>query len=111
MHERIVNILRAHAIDPWSDDAAYDAINNEACYEALFEYYFCEAQQMPYGTAKARTGDPYEWMDEHLRQDLAEAYDAEPRPCFACGQLAGQFGCGCDAVNEDREEYHSQFKE
>ena len=38
-------------------------------YEALFDYYF-NAGEMPYGTAKARTGDPYEWVTQRLDQEL-----------------------------------------
>ena len=37
-------------------------------YEALFDYYF-NAGEMPYGTAKARTGDPYEWVSRRFEQD------------------------------------------
>jgi len=36
-------------------------------YEALFDYYF---DDIPYGTKKARTGDPYEWVSNRLSQDL-----------------------------------------
>ena len=32
-------------------------------YDALFSYY-CGTNEMPYGVAKARTGDPYEWIDD-----------------------------------------------
>lgn len=36
-------------------------------YDALFDYY---QSDMPYGTAKARTGDPYEWIADRLGADL-----------------------------------------
>jgi hypothetical protein len=36
-------------------------------YEALYDYYF---DDMPYGTKKARTGDPYEWVSQRLYDDL-----------------------------------------
>lgn len=36
-------------------------------YSALYDYYF---DDMPYGTKKARTGDPYEWISERLDSDL-----------------------------------------
>jgi hypothetical protein len=36
-------------------------------FETLFEYYSHNGE-MPYGTQKARTGDPYEWIiDEVLK--------------------------------------------
>lgn len=38
-------------------------------FDALYDYYF---DDMPYGTKKARTGDPYEWVTQRLDQDLAE---------------------------------------
>jgi hypothetical protein len=36
-------------------------------YHALYDYYFDE---MPYGTKKARDGDPYEWVSQRLADDL-----------------------------------------
>ena len=36
-------------------------------YDALYDYYF---DDMPYGTKKARTGDPYEWVAQRLYADL-----------------------------------------
>lgn len=38
-------------------------------YEALFDYYFNKGD-IPYGTAKGRTGDPFEWISDRLHQDL-----------------------------------------
>ncbi len=40
-------------------------------YDALFDYYF-SAGEMPYGVAKARTGDPFEWISQRFDQDLPE---------------------------------------
>jgi len=36
-------------------------------YDKLYEYY---VDDMPYGTAKARTGDPYDWILEHVEEDM-----------------------------------------
>lgn len=36
-------------------------------YDALFEYYFNE---MPYGVAKARDGDPINWISDRLQAEL-----------------------------------------
>lgn len=47
-------IMSVHAIPSELPDRVYDA---------LFDYFQAE---MPYGTAKARTGDPYQWIDERL---------------------------------------------
>ena len=38
-------------------------------YHALFDYY-CDSGEMPYGTAKARDGDPYEWVAQNLESHL-----------------------------------------
>lgn len=35
----------------------------ESLYEALFAFFM---EDMPYGTAKARTGDPVEWIDARI---------------------------------------------
>ena len=37
--------------------------DNEKLYNELFEYFL---EDMPYGTQKARDGDPVEWITEHL---------------------------------------------
>jgi hypothetical protein len=36
-------------------------------YEAAFDYY-CQNGEMPYGVAKARTGDPYVWITDKLME-------------------------------------------
>ena len=38
-------------------------------YDALYDYY-ANSGEMPYGTMKARDGDPYEWISERLHQEL-----------------------------------------
>lgn len=35
-------------------------------FEKLFEHFAFETAEMPYGTAKARTGDPDEWILEKV---------------------------------------------
>ena len=40
---------------------------NDDLYHALYDYYF---DDMPYGTKKARDGDPYEWISERLADEL-----------------------------------------
>ncbi len=42
-------------------------------YEALFEH-FLNNGEMPYGTAKARDGDPMEWLDARIARMTAEEY-------------------------------------
>ena len=39
----------------------------DALYNVLYDYYF---DDMPYGTKKARDGDPYEWIGDRFAADL-----------------------------------------
>lgn len=36
-------------------------------YDTLFDFY---SGEMPYGTAKARTGDPVQWIFDRLEQEF-----------------------------------------
>ena len=38
-------------------------------YEALYDYYM-DKGEIPYGVAKGRTGDPYEWISDKFAQDV-----------------------------------------
>jgi hypothetical protein len=40
-------------------------------FSALFKYY-CDSDEMPYGIATARTGDPYEWVVSQFRLDIPQ---------------------------------------
>lgn len=44
-----------------------EVYDDDNLYDKLFEHYMDE---MPYGTQKARDGDPYEWIFEHLVNDF-----------------------------------------
>ena len=44
-------------------------------YEALYDYYV-DAGEMPYGVAKAREGDPFQWVGNRFESDLSNmGYD------------------------------------
>ena len=43
---------------------------SEELYDDLFEYYAFTVAEMPYGTAKARTGDPFEWITTRFESDV-----------------------------------------
>ncbi len=45
----------------WDDD-----FYSSSAYEKLFAYFAFESCEMPYGTAKARDGDPDVWILEYL---------------------------------------------
>jgi len=40
-------------------------------YDALYDYY-CDMGEMPYGTMKARDGDPFEWVMQRFDRDVQE---------------------------------------
>jgi len=42
---------------------------NDELYHALYDYY-SDNGEMPYGVAKARDGDPYNWISDKLGQEL-----------------------------------------
>lgn len=57
-----------HQLRQVIDDKA-ELMDFNDLYEKLFDYFMSE---MPYGTAKARTGDPDQWIVDRLRGDIGE---------------------------------------
>lgn len=47
----------------------FGELDDGPMYEEFFDHYL-NAGEMPYGVAKARTGDPVQWVAERLEQDL-----------------------------------------
>ena len=47
------------------DDESQGDFHGTASYTKLYEY-FCSTGEMPYGVAKARTGDPDVWILDYL---------------------------------------------
>ena len=43
----------------------------EDAYQDFYEHYLT-AGEMPYGTAKARTGDPYQWVNDRVLVDVSK---------------------------------------
>ena len=60
-------IIKKHQIDV--DLFINGADLTEELYDDLYDYY-CTNNLMPYGTAKARTGDPFEWVTERFESDV-----------------------------------------
>jgi hypothetical protein len=50
----------------------YGELSDEL-YDKLFEYYV-NSGDMPYGTAKARDGDPYQWICDTVDYELTSAF-------------------------------------
>jgi len=44
-----------------------------SAYEKLYEYFTLETGEMPYGTAKARDGDPVDWILDRLEEIVGES--------------------------------------
>lgn len=45
----------------------FNLVLHEDLFEKLFDFY---SDVMPYGTQKARTGDPYLWIQERLENEI-----------------------------------------
>jgi len=61
-----------HVLDRFRHEVAQfeqGADLDDNLYDALYDYYVNKGE-MPYGTAKARSGDPYEWVSDRLDQEL-----------------------------------------
>ena len=43
---------------------------DHSAYQKLYEYFAFESCEMPYGIAKARTGDPDSWILEYLEEHV-----------------------------------------
>ncbi len=53
---------------------------DEDLYHALFDYYAMHGE-MPYGTMKARDGDPYEWVTQRFDRDVND-YVTEAKTAY-----------------------------
>lgn len=53
-------------------------------FDVLFDF-FCNIGEMPYGTATAKDGDPYEWIERRIHEiaDSVEVYDRTEFPLGA----------------------------
>jgi hypothetical protein len=61
-----------HVLDRFKHEVAQfeqGADLDDNLYDALYDYY-ANSGEMPYGTMKARDGDPYEWVSDRLDQEL-----------------------------------------
>lgn len=81
-------------------------------YEALFDYY-CDMGEMPYGTAKARDGDPFEWVMNRFDRDVQnhdvpvdEAVRPENIPAVHRKQAGQNFPATLDQVGANDSRSH-----
>lgn len=64
MEDEVLSIIYKHPED-WDKFKGEGTIESSELYEELY-YYFVTNGEMPYGVAKARTGDPYEWISDKI---------------------------------------------
>ena len=70
---------------------------SDPLYDALYDYYF---DDMPYGTKKARDGDPYEWISNRFSDDIGldEGFKDKLAGLALAGTVAlGSMGGGAGA--------------
>jgi hypothetical protein len=65
-------------------------------YDALYDYYHLHGE-MPYGIAKGREGDPYQWVSDRFDQDVRQYVTVEPEE----DEDMDDFGTHHDAQNWD----------
>jgi len=83
-------------------------------YDALFDYYL-SLGEMPYGIAKARTGDPMDWVAKRLEQELGVlesrfvAPDVDPLtiPAYRRKELGKDFPVTLDQVHDTSDKISS----
>ncbi len=60
----------------------------DALYDALFDYYL-DTGEMPYGIAKGREGDPYQWVEERFYSEMGSGMsEAAPQSSDTLSELA-----------------------
>jgi predicted N-acyltransferase len=76
--------MRLDAFYALADEMREDIVNftngeglSERLYDSLFSYY-CGTNEMPYSVAKARTGDPYEWIDDRFTAFIEKLVSTAP---------------------------------
>ena len=50
-------------------DGGDELYRHRELYSKLFDYF---VDKMPYGTAKGRTGDPDQWIEDRIRGDIGD---------------------------------------
>lgn len=74
-HETMAHILSRFPAEV-KQFAAGGELDDGDLYDALFDYYLLHGE-MPYGIAKARTGDPLAWVSDRFAQDVGDHYETE----------------------------------
>jgi hypothetical protein len=95
----IVNKYK-HEVKSFLDDADM----SENLYDALYDYYL-DRGDMPYGVAKAREGDPYQWVANKFYSDIGgsmnEAHMYEVAADDTLNELAKLAGLTHEGIGDD----------
>ena len=94
MNEGVLNDSTGSTLDHIKDRFRYEIrqfqqtgeLDNDL-YDALFDYY-SHSGEMPYGVAKARTGDPFNWISDRLGKELGVAETGIAGPAGMGGMAA-----------------------
>jgi hypothetical protein len=114
--ETLEHILNRFKHDVKQFEAGEDIYGTDL-YHALFDYY-CDNGEMPYGTQKARDGDPVEWINDRLDSylnSMNETIDpANPRDYEIPAYLRKQQGqaplTARDVMQKDRKPEHDYYQ-
>lgn len=71
----------------------------DALYDALYDYYL-DTGEMPYGIAKAREGDPYQWVEERFYADMGSGMSETAPQHDTLSELARLAGLHESRVDE-----------
>mgnify|MGYP003418425160 CR=1 FL=1 len=88
-------------------DFEHGADIDDHLYDALYDHY-CNNGEMPYGTMKARDGDPYEWVSNRLDMELKHGAASELR---ALGEGESTANPEIEAIMDKYPYEAKQFKE
>ena len=70
MAARLTPVEASSLVRELKSGTAVDSFIGSPAYEKLFDYFAFETSEMPYGVAKARTGDPDLWILDKLEEML-----------------------------------------
>jgi hypothetical protein len=88
--DHLLNSFR-HEVEQFKAGAELD----NDLYDALYDYYY-DHGAMPRGTAKGRTGDPFEWITQRFADDLG----LDENLISPMAMPVATEGCGCNHTME-----------
>ena len=106
MGESLDNILAKHreAFESvmMGQSMLYD---HDTFFDELYEY-FVNSGEMPYGIAKAREGDPDQWIQEYLEQEYGDDFATDD-----VDQMDGDFDSGMASAGMGTDEDYGYYGE